>query len=209
MRTPPFPVMIDFERIRSDLEEFTTEIDREYYLNGAGLKDKLESSRIYRKFSHLFNRDTIDQVYEYGKTVKGEDERRLRYLRAFLVSDYMENRVKELSDKFLTEESGAIVDVEGETMSFRQSAIAMANELDGGRARVSFDARKRGTARKAPQRLGPPYSNTWSHQAGHHAKRWPRRLRYTLPRGRPRTASRDHESRPTSGIPVSWRQVSH
>jgi len=143
MRTPPFPVMIDLERIRSDLEEFTTEIDREYYLNGAGLKDKLESSRIYRKFSHLFNRDTIDQVYEYGKTVKGEDERRLRYLRAFLVSDYMENRVKELSDKFLTEESGAIVDVEGETMSFRQSAIAMANESDGARRSVIFDARNK------------------------------------------------------------------
>lgn len=135
--------MLDLERIRSDLEEFTTEIDQEYYLNGAGLKDKLESSRIYTKFAHLFNRDTIDQVYEYGKRAKGEDERRLTYLRAFLVNDFMENQVKELSDKFLTEESQATIEIDGENISFRQSAVTMGNEQDRARRSSIFEARNK------------------------------------------------------------------
>lgn len=142
--------MLDLERIRSDLEEFTTEIDREYYLTGAGLKDNLESSRIYTKFAHLFSRDTIDQVYRYSKTARGEDGRRLGYLRAFLVNDYMENQVKELSDKFLTEESQASVEVEGETVSFRQSAVTMANEPDRAKRTFIFEARN-----KVVERLNP------------------------------------------------------
>ena len=135
--------MIDIERIRSDLEEFTSEVDREYYLNGAGLKDNVETSPIYEKFKHLFNRDLIDEVQRQAEIVVGEDERRLRYLRAFLVSDYMENRVRELSDKFLTMESQATIDLGGKSFSFRQSAVVMANELDRGKRSVIFIERNR------------------------------------------------------------------
>ncbi len=89
----PLFAMNDLEQIRIDLEEFTSLVDEEHYLNGAGLKDKAEFTRIYNRFGHLFNRDTIDFVREYSKTAEGEDERRVSYLKAFLISDYMENRV--------------------------------------------------------------------------------------------------------------------
>lgn len=108
-----------------------------------GLKENLESSRIYTKFAHLFNRDTIDQVSQYGKTMRGEDRRRLSYLRAFLVNDYMESQVKEFSDKFLTEESQANVEVDGKTVSFRQSAVTMANEPDRAKRTFVFEARNK------------------------------------------------------------------
>ncbi len=142
--------MFDLQRIRSDLEQFTIEIDREYYLNGAGLKDKLESSPIYARYGHLFNRQTIDQVQAHVKIAKGEDERRLRYLRAFLVNDYLENQVKELSDKFLTEESGANIDIGGKTTSFRQSQVILAEEPDRNRRSSIFEARN-----KVIERLNP------------------------------------------------------
>ncbi len=125
--SPRLP-MFDIEQIRSDLEEFTRLVDEEYYLNGAGLKDKAEFSKIYEKFGHLFNQDIISYVQEYSKTAKGEEARRVKYLRAFLVGDYLENRVKELSDKFLTMESEATIKVRGETIPFRQSAVTMVNE---------------------------------------------------------------------------------
>ena len=134
---------IDIDRIRSDLEEFTSAVDEEYYLNGAGLKDKAEFSRIYEKFSHLFNKEVIDYVQRYSKSVTGEEERRVRYLRAFLINDYMENRVKELSDKFLTMEAETTVNVQGETLPFRQSAVIMANERTRDRRASIFQARNK------------------------------------------------------------------
>ena len=63
--------MFSIDRIRADLEEFTSLVDEEHYLNGAGLKDKAEFTRIYEKFGHLFNKETIDFVREYSKTVEG------------------------------------------------------------------------------------------------------------------------------------------
>ncbi len=135
--------MNDLEQIRIDLEEFTSLVDEEHYLNGAGLKDKAEFTRIYNRFGHLFNRDTIDFVREYSKTAEGEDERRVSYLKAFLISDYMENRVKELSDKLLTRESEATVNVDGQTLAFRHAAVVIVNEPDRYKRSSIFQARNR------------------------------------------------------------------
>ncbi len=133
--------MRNIEQIRIDLEQFTSLVDEEYYLNGAGLKDKAEFSKIYEKFGHLFNRDTIDFVREYSKTAEGEEERRVRYLKAFLIGDYMQNGVKELSDKLLTMETKATVDVENQMLPFRQAAVVMANEPDHYKRASIFQAR--------------------------------------------------------------------
>ena len=140
---PVLRAMFSIERIRSDLEEFTSLVDEEHYLNGAGLKDKAEFTKIYEKFGHLFNKETIDFVREYSKTVEGEEERRVGYLKAFLVGDYMQNKVKELSDKVLTMEVESTVEVEGRTMPFRQAAVALANESDHYKRGEIFRARNR------------------------------------------------------------------
>src|SRR5713101_1504751 len=133
--------MKDLEQIRVDLEEFTSLVDEEHYLNGAGLKDKAEFTRIYDRFGQLFTRDTIDFVRDYYKTAEGEDQRRATYLKAFLIGDYLENRVKELSDKILTIEAEATIQVEGRTMPFRQAAVIMANEADHSKRSSIFQAR--------------------------------------------------------------------
>jgi len=135
--------MFSIDRIRSDLEEFTSLVDEEHYLNGAGLKDKAEFTKIYEKFGHLFNKETIDFVLEYSKTVEGDEERRVGYLKAFLVGDYMQNMAKELSDRVLTMEVEATVEVEGRTMPFRQAAVVLANESDHYKRGEIFQARNR------------------------------------------------------------------
>src|SRR5215467_10164878 len=135
--------MLSIDRIRADLEEFTSQVDEEHYLNGAGLKDRAEFTRIYDRFGHLFNKETIQFVREYSKTVEGEEERRVRYLRSFLVGDFMQNQVKELSDKALTMEVEATVEADGVTMPFRQAAVVMANEPDHFRRSEIFRARNR------------------------------------------------------------------
>jgi len=135
--------MFSIDRIRSDLEEFTSLVDEEHYLTGAGLKDKAEFTRIYDKFGHLFDKETIDFVRAYSKTVEGEEERRVDYLRAFLVGDFMQNRVKELSDRVLTMEVEATVEFEGLTVPYRQAAVVMANEPDHSKRSEIFQARTR------------------------------------------------------------------
>ena len=144
--------MFSIDRIRVELEEFTSLVDEEHYLNGAGLKDKAEFTQIYDKFEDLFNKETIDFVREYSKTVEGEEERRANYLKAFLVGDYMQNQVKELSDKMLTLEVEAMVNVEGRTMPFRQAAVLMANESDHEKRGLIFTARNEVVKRLNPVR---------------------------------------------------------
>src|SRR5215467_6518229 len=135
--------MLSIDRIRADLEEFTSLVDEETYLNGAGLKDKAEFTRIYEKFGHLFDKETIDFVREYSKTVEGDEERRIGYLKAFLVGDHMQNRVRELSDKALTMEVEATIEVDGRSLRFRQAAVVMANEPDRFKRAEIFHARNK------------------------------------------------------------------
>lgn len=134
---------MNIDQIRSDLEEFNSLLDQEYYLNGAGLKDKIESAKIYEKYAHLFSRDILDEVKKRSRSAGGEEERRLRYLRSFLFSNYMENRVKQLSDKAITLESEATVTVASETYPFRQAAVVMANEPNRKKRSSLFAARNR------------------------------------------------------------------
>ncbi len=134
---------LNIEKIRSDLEEFNSLLDQEYYLNGAGLKDRIESAKIYEKFAHLFNRDLLDEVKKQSSSADGEEERRLRYLRAFLFGNFMENHVKQLSDKATTMESEATVTIAGETHSFRQAAVLMVNEPNRKKRASIFTARNK------------------------------------------------------------------
>lgn len=134
---------MDIEQIRSDLEEFNGVLDKEYYLNGAGLKDRLESAKIYEKYAHLFTRDILDKVRKQSNSADAEEERRLGYLRAFLFGNFMENHVRQLSDKATTMESEATVTIAGETHSFRQAAVLMANEPNKRRRASIFAARNK------------------------------------------------------------------
>lgn len=42
-------IMYDLERVRLDVENFCSELGNEWYLNLAGLKDKMNLSAIYEK----------------------------------------------------------------------------------------------------------------------------------------------------------------
>jgi len=134
---------LNIDQIRSDLEEFNSLLDQEYYLNGAGLKDKIEAAKIYEKYGHLFKRAILDEVQKEARSADGEKERRLRYLRSFLFGNYMENRVKQLSDKATTVESEATVTVAGDTYPFRQAAVVMVNEPNRKKRASIFGARNR------------------------------------------------------------------
>ena len=122
--------MVDWNKIRLDVENFSTEKERETFLNFAGLKEEMNTSAIYEKYRHLFTKLLILEVKEKRKHAKGEEERKLRYLQDFFVSGHLEMVVKELSDKATTMESKEKIRADGEETPFRLAAVKIANEAD-------------------------------------------------------------------------------
>jgi len=122
--------MINLDKIRADVENFSSEMNLEYFLNYAGLKDELNVSAIYEKYSRLFDKKLITEITKQRKRATGEDERRLRYLQAFSVESYLGMVVKELTDKAETMQTKGTVKVDGEKLAFRLAQTKMINEPD-------------------------------------------------------------------------------
>jgi oligoendopeptidase F len=134
-------LMVDWNKVRLDVENFSTEREREFFLNWAGLKEEMNISAIYKKYKHLFTKALILEVKEKRKHAKGEEERKLRYLQEFFVSGYLETVVKELSDKAETMQSKEKVKVDSEEIPFRLATVKIANEADRTKRRKIFQAR--------------------------------------------------------------------
>lgn len=119
--------MYDLEKIRVDVDNFCSNIDKEWYLNWAGLKDELDVSAIYEEYKHLFSKELILEVKNRRRRVSGEDERRLRHLQASFLEGYLEMTVKELTDKAETMQTKGAIKFDDEEIPFR---LALVHFLD-------------------------------------------------------------------------------
>lgn len=135
--------MYDWNKIRRDVENFCSEMQKEWYLNWAGIKEEMNLSAIYDRYKHLFTKELILAVKERRKHAKGEEERKLRYLQQFFVSEYLGMMVKELSEKAETMESKETIKVDGEKIPFRLAAVKIANEPKREQRSRLFEARNR------------------------------------------------------------------
>ena len=86
----------DLDLYRRDAESFLEEIDREYYLQGAGHKPDLAIEPIYERFESLFERDAVDRIAEARGAARGPDETRLRYLHQFALDGYLGSITRDL-----------------------------------------------------------------------------------------------------------------
>jgi len=135
--------MVDWNKIRQDVEDFATEKEREWFLNWAGLKEEMNLAPIYKKYQHLFTKPLILEVKERRKHAKGEEERKLRYLQEFFVSGYLDTVVKELSDKAETMQSKEKIKMNSEEIPFRLAVIKIANEPERNKRSKLFQARSK------------------------------------------------------------------
>jgi len=133
--------MYDLEKIRVDVEIFCSNINKEWYLNWAGLKDELNISAIYEEYKHLFSKELVLKIKDWRKKASGEDERRLRYLQAFFLEGYLEMTVKELTDKAETMQTKGTIKLDGEEMPFRLALVKMINEPEREKRKRLFYAR--------------------------------------------------------------------
>ena len=135
--------MVDWNKVRLDVENFATEKEREWFLNWAGLKEEMNLSAIYKKYRHLFTKPLILEAKEKRKRAKGEEERKLRYLQEFFVSGYLDTVVKELTDKAETMQAKEKIKVDTEEIPFRFAAIKISNEAERTKRGKIFQARNK------------------------------------------------------------------
>jgi hypothetical protein len=129
----------DLGEYRRDAELFLEEIDREYYLQGAGHKPDLAIEPIYERYEALFEREAVDRVGEARGSAKGEEERRLRYLHQFALDGYLGSITRELETRVAELEASLEVDLGAETIPYRMAPVVQANEEDGDR-RAAIEA---------------------------------------------------------------------
>ena len=143
----------DLDEYRQEAEVFLEEIDREYYLQGAGHKPDLAVEPIYRRHEGLFAREAFQRIGEARGLARDEDEARLRYLHQFALDGHLGAETRELEARTAELEASLEIEVGGETIPYRMAPVVQANEADAER-RAQIDAARNAVL---DERLNPLY----------------------------------------------------
>ena len=146
---PPSPQELDAYREGAD--RFIAELDEEYYLHFAGLKDSLELESIYERHAGLTE---LERAQALGAAVDGD--RRIRELWRFSCEGYFGRLTREHAEKLAGLEAELEATVDGETVPFRMLRPEIANEPDRGR-RQRLDA---AMWEATEEHLNPVYEET-------------------------------------------------
>jgi hypothetical protein len=115
----------DLDRFRERADRFVAELDEEYYLHYAGLKDTLDLKPIYERYSDLTQ---LDQANALGEIVDGDWG--VRELWRFASEGYLSELTREQAEKVAELEASLEAEVDGEKIPFRLLRPTIANEPD-------------------------------------------------------------------------------
>jgi oligoendopeptidase F len=128
------PLALDLDTYAQQAERFIGAMDREYYLHFAGHKSEFEIEPIYAQHAGLFERAVVDGLRErLTAAAPGDEHRRARYLLELAVGGLLGNETKAQETALAELEAALEIEVEGERMPYRQSAVNQANEPDAER----------------------------------------------------------------------------
>ncbi|HEX6491183.1 MAG TPA: hypothetical protein VF002_07395 [Gaiellaceae bacterium] len=142
------PTATELEGYREGADRFIAELDEEYYLHFAGLKENLELEPIYERHQEL---TTLEWARALGEAVDGD--RRVRELWRFACEGHLGNLTKEHSEKIAALETELEADVDGEKVGYRMLRPTIANTDDRGKRERLDEARTRLTE----EHLNPIY----------------------------------------------------
>ena len=131
--TPPSDRELDAYREQAD--RFIAELDEEFYLHYAGLKESFDLTPIYERHKNLTE---LEQVQTIGLAVTGGA--RARELWRFACEGYFGDLTRDHAEKLAELESELSVTVNGEEIPYRMVRPALANEPDRDKRR-ELDAR--------------------------------------------------------------------
>jgi hypothetical protein len=117
--------VVDPESFAREAETFSTELNHEHYLVGAGLKDALEITPIYQRHLHLFEGERFDEAKRWGFEPVEQ-----RYVLDFIATDYLHSQTRALTERIVWEELAATVEWDARPVPYRQVPGLIANEAD-------------------------------------------------------------------------------
>ncbi len=122
---PAAPSDRDLDAYREQADRFIAELDEEFYLHYAGLKDDFDIVSIYERHAGL---TTLEQATSIGLAVNGG--RRVRELWRFACEGYLGNLTREQAQRIARTEAELQTTVDGEPLPFRMLRPTIANEPD-------------------------------------------------------------------------------
>src|SRR5439155_19666034 len=125
----------ELDAYRQQADRFIAELDEEFYLHYAGLKDTFDLAPIYERHANLTE---LEQVQSIGLAVNGGS--RVRELWRFACEGYFGDLTRDHAEQLAQLESELSVSVDGEEIPYRRWRRALANEADRGK-RAEFDQR--------------------------------------------------------------------
>src|SRR5262245_1593956 len=140
---------IDLEAYRAETDRFLAALDEESYLHFAGLKERLELTPIYERFTDL---TTLDACARLRAAADGSTDG-VRWLWRFGCEGYLGNLTRGEEEEIARREATLSVEVDGESIGYRMLRPTIANEPDRGRRERLETAR----AELAEEQLLPVY----------------------------------------------------
>jgi hypothetical protein len=121
----PPSAAVDLDRFRDRADRFIAELDEEYYLHYAGLKDTLDLKPIYERYSDLTD---LEQAKALAGLVDGDWG--TRELWRFASEGYLSELTREQAEKIAELEASLEAEVDGQKIPFRMLRPTIANEPD-------------------------------------------------------------------------------
>jgi hypothetical protein len=118
----------ELDDYRERVDRFIAELDEEYYLHYAGLKETLDLAPIYDRNADL---TTLERARAIGDAVNGSNG--IRELWRFACEGYLGQLTKELEEKVARLEAELTTTIDGEEIGFRMIRPAIANAADRSR----------------------------------------------------------------------------
>jgi hypothetical protein len=132
---------LDLQQYRADAEQFLVELDTESYRHFSGLKPVCDTAAVYERHPDLFTEAAVHELDRLYAVARDDEKRRLAYLLAFAVGEYLDAETRHLGDDIANTESRTAIVVDGEEINLRAAPVALANEADRERRQRIDDAR--------------------------------------------------------------------
>jgi oligoendopeptidase F len=126
------PTTSELDRFRDQADSFIRDLDEEYYLHFAGLKETLDVEQIYERYEELTKLETAQKL----KDAPTE-------LWRFACEGFLGNLTREHQARVAKVEAELEATVNGETIPYRMLRVAMSNEPDRDTRKLLEEARLR------------------------------------------------------------------
>jgi hypothetical protein len=130
------PTGQELDTYRDRIDRFIAELDQEYYLHYAGLKDTLDLKPLYERYPEL---STLDQAQALGEAANGDSG--VSELWRFASENYLAELTREHAERSAALEAQLEATVDGETVGYRMIRPTVANEEDRARRQRLEQAR--------------------------------------------------------------------